>query len=90
MQTVTITQISEKIKLTTTIVNLLTCNVSRFPCANIRGKGRHFILSNDFFEDLKAEINKKILCGYNRNNLYKSAYLKVMEWQKEYINSVEN
>ena len=56
MQTVTITQISEKIKLTTTIVNMLTCNVSRFPCANIRGKGRHFILSNDFFENLKVLI----------------------------------
>lgn len=85
MRYTTITEISNKLDLSKNIVHLLISNITRFPCVNIGGRGRHFLLDSIFFKNLKIEINKKIKYGYNRNNRFKNAYIKLEEWESEYL-----
>lgn len=78
----TIQQIADKLELSYTIVNIMTCNDSKFKRAIGLGKAHYFIIDEDFFNNLKEEINKKIKAGYKKTVYYKNAYLNLLEWQK--------
>lgn len=85
MITRNISQISKETNISTMVLPLLLCNIDKFPCAAIPGKGRKYIINQNFFKNLKEAIQHKIETNYNRKTNYQEMLKSVNKWEKEIL-----